>query len=200
MQRHSNHLKCNWISRYGQDTVYPKKYAHGFCFAVLCCGYTLTDFPISIRLTSLALWQSNDCPSASKATLMNMDKYFMWSHYERLHNHNKAKQNKTVCIFLGIYCTPQTWVTIPGELSKWIFVILRHHRISDTNHAPGWGMLFRSVKIKYDENTTKMQLKIKNTPYYAQLTPLCSRVTCYIAYWAIHNRDKTVYHTVILYG
>ena len=91
------------IHRYNR-TVYPKKYAHGFCFAVLCCGYTLTDFPISIRLTSLALWQSNDCPSASKATLMNMDKYFMWIHYERLHNHNKAKHNKTVCIFLGIYC------------------------------------------------------------------------------------------------
>ena len=86
-------------------TVYPKKYAHGFCFAVLCCGYTLTDFPISIRLTSLALWQSDDCPSASKATLMNMDKYFIWIHYERLHNHNKAKHNKTVCIFLGIYCS-----------------------------------------------------------------------------------------------
>ena len=86
------------------DTVYPKKYAHGFCFAVLCCGYALTDFPISIRLTSLALWQSNDCPSASKATLMNMDKYFMWIHYERLHNHNKAQHNKTVCILLGIYC------------------------------------------------------------------------------------------------
>ena len=34
---------------------------------------------------------------------MNMDKYFMWVHYERLHNHNKAKHNKTVCIFLGIY-------------------------------------------------------------------------------------------------
>ena len=62
-------------------TVYPKKYAHGFCFAVL----------------------SNDCPSASKATLMNMDKYFMWIHYERLRNHNKAKHNKTVCIFLGIH-------------------------------------------------------------------------------------------------
>ena len=85
-------------------TVYPKKYAHGFCFAVLCCRYTLSDFTISIRLTSLALWQCNDCPSASKATLMNMDKYFMWIHYERLHNHNKAKHNKTVCIILGIYC------------------------------------------------------------------------------------------------
>ena len=74
---------------------------------LLCCGHTLTDFPISIRLTSLALWQSNDCPSASKATLMNMDKYFMWIHYERLHNHNKAKHNKTVCIFLGVYCSHQ---------------------------------------------------------------------------------------------
>ena len=78
------------------------KYAHGFCFAVLCCGYTLTDFPIFIRLTSLALWQSNDCPSASKATLMNMDRYFMWIHYERLHNHNKAKHNKTYFVGTGI--------------------------------------------------------------------------------------------------
>ena len=101
-QRDSN---CHLYSYSWACTVYPKKYAHGFCFAVLCCGYTLTDFPISIRLTSLALWQSNDCPSASKATLMNMDKYFMWIHYERMHNHNKAKHNKTVCIFLGIYCT-----------------------------------------------------------------------------------------------
>ena len=37
------------ISQSATSTVYPKKYTHGFCFAVLCCGYTLTDFPISIR-------------------------------------------------------------------------------------------------------------------------------------------------------
>ena len=94
-----------------QSTGYPKKYAHDFCFAVLCCGYTLTDFPISIRLTSLALWQSNDCPSASKATLMNIDKYFMWIHYEGLHNHNKAKHNKTVCIQLwhAYLCATLDW-------------------------------------------------------------------------------------------
>ena len=113
-------------------TVYPKKYARGFCFAVLCCGYTLTDFPISIRLTSLALWQSNDCPSASKATLMNMDKYIMWIHYERLHNHNKAKHNKTVCIFLGIYCMC-TWFV----WAKWLqcsspsFVLPRRKNVHD---------------------------------------------------------------------
>ena len=102
--RHGWVTQWQKVRNHNQYTVYPKKYAHGFCFAVLCCGYTLTDFPISIRLTSLALWQSNDCPSASKATLMNMDKYFKWIHYERLHNTNKAKHNKTVCIFLGIYC------------------------------------------------------------------------------------------------
>ena len=110
------------------NTVYPKKYAHGYCFVVLCCGYTLTDFPISIRLTSLALWQSNDCPSASKATPMNMDKYFMWIHYERLHNHNKAKHNKTVCIFLGIYCKAIILLSWPMDLKQhciWFEFIVR---------------------------------------------------------------------------
>ena len=76
-------------------TVYPKKYAHGFCFTVLCCGYTLTDFPISITLTSLAaepakqpwrIWINTSCELI-------------------MHNHNKAKHNKTVCIFLWIYCS-----------------------------------------------------------------------------------------------
>ena len=109
-------------------TVYPKKYAHGVCFAVLCCGYTLTDFPISIRLTSLALWQSNDCPSASKATLMNMDKYFKWIHYERLHNHNKAKHNKTVCIFLGIYCSTRV---IPGSIAPLPFCANKQLSLTD---------------------------------------------------------------------
>ena len=40
----------------------------------------------------------------------------MWIHYERLHDHNKAKHNKTVCIFLGIY---SVWV-----LGQWFNVFL----------------------------------------------------------------------------
>ena len=125
-------------------TEYAKKYAHDFCFAVLCCGYTLADFPISIRLTSLALWQSNDCPSASKATLMNMDKYFMWIHYERLHNHNKAKHNKTVCIFLGIYC--MWWMRTFEQR-------YRYYQITFTSMGPGQKMailsrLFSSLLYK----------------------------------------------------
>ena len=127
------------------QTVYPKKYAHGLCFVVLCCGYTLTDFPIAIRLTSLALWQSNDCPSASKATLMNMDKYFMWIHYERLYNHNKAKHNKTVCIFLGIYY-------IPGTL-RW-----RHNdHAGVSNHQPHGCLLNRLFRRK-SKKTSKLRV------------------------------------------
>ena len=37
-----------------------------FCVAVLCCGYTLTDFPISTRLTSLALWHLTIAPVPAK--------------------------------------------------------------------------------------------------------------------------------------
>ena len=117
-----------------EDTVYPKKYAHGFCFAVLCCGDTLTDFPISIRLTSLALWQSNDFPSASKATLMNMDKYFMWIHYQQLHNHNKTKHNKTVCIFLGIYCN--------GDYEFCVYLLIKALQLDCHYHFSHHGCLF----------------------------------------------------------
>ena len=53
-----------WLG--GRCTVYPKKYAHGVCFVVLCCGYTLTDFPISIRLTSLALCNLTIAPVPAK--------------------------------------------------------------------------------------------------------------------------------------
>ena len=126
-------------------TVYPKKYAHGFCFAVLCCGYTLTDFPISIRLTSLALWQSNDCPSASKATLMNMDNYFMWIHYERLHNHNKAKHNKTVCIFLGTYCMCQwTESSLVQAMSVW------HQAITWINSGLLIIAILEQISVKFE--------------------------------------------------
>ena len=109
------------------------------CCAVLCCGYILTDFHKSIRLTSLALWQSDDWPSASTATLMNIDKYFIWIHYERLHNHNKAKHNKTVCIFLGIYCR-FTHISGDNIFTAFSWFALVWHRFDKTQHigAPGW--------------------------------------------------------------
>ena len=154
--RVTNIMTSPWCS----DTVYPKKYAHGFCFAVLCCGYTLTDFPISIRLTSLALWQSNDCPSASKATPMNMDKYLMWIHYERLHNHSKAKHNKTVCIFLGIYCISMVLLPITPCATELLI------SVSQTDYSPCLKFSFPWV-VPFEKESSrrirdKRTLKIHN--------------------------------------
>ena len=63
--------------------VYPIKYAHGFvvfCFVLFCFGYVtgsqwihVVYLLISFRVTSLALGQSYDCPSASEVTLKDMD-------------------------------------------------------------------------------------------------------------------------------
>ena len=78
---------------------------------LLCCAllWLYIDWFSHIHQAYFTGTVANDCPSASKATLMNMDKYFMWIHYEWFHNHNKAKHNKTVCIFLGIYCTDKLY-------------------------------------------------------------------------------------------
>ena len=43
-------------------------------FALFCYGLILTDLPILFRVKSLALGQSEDCPSASEVTLKDMGK------------------------------------------------------------------------------------------------------------------------------
>ena len=120
------------------------------CCALLWLYIDWFSHIISIRLTSLALWQSNDCPSASKATLMNMDKYFMWIHYERLHNHNKAKHNNSCAYFLGytVQCGGE-WpkqAYLVKKLDKVVHLILRRrsaHFIYDSfpfnwQYNPSW--------------------------------------------------------------
>ena len=85
-------------------TVYPKKYAHGFCFAVLCCGYTLTDFPISSGLLHC------HCGNLAIAPVPAKQPWWIWinTSCEFIMNHcittKKSKAPQTVCIFLGIYC------------------------------------------------------------------------------------------------
>ena len=72
----------------------------------LLCFVVVIHWLIFPYPSGLLHWHCGNLTIApGPAKLMNMDKYFMWIHYDRLHNHNKAKHNKTVCIFLGIYCT-----------------------------------------------------------------------------------------------
>ena len=115
----------------------------------LCAGNSpvTREFPAqrtsnAENVTSLALWQSSDCPNASKATLMDMDKYFMWIHYELLHNHNKAKHNKTMCIFLGIYCKCSLALCFGARVGA-----MYPFNHSDQQASVRWGLGYRNKLI-----------------------------------------------------
>ena len=82
-------------------TVYHKTYAHGFCFVVVI-HWLIFTYP-----SGVLHWHCGNltiAPVPAKQPWWIWKKYFMWIHYERLHNLNKAKHNETVCIFLGMYC------------------------------------------------------------------------------------------------
>ena len=55
-------------------TVYPKKYAPGVCIAVLCCGYTLTDFPI-LYPSGLLHWH---CGNLTIASVPAKQPWWIW--------------------------------------------------------------------------------------------------------------------------
>ena len=59
------------------------------------------DLPISLRVTSLALGQSYDFPSAREVTLkIGVNKSYAPFEYHMIQN--KTKHDKTVCIFYGL--------------------------------------------------------------------------------------------------
>ena len=101
-------------------------------FALLCFVVVIhwLFFPYP---SGLLHWHCGNLTSASNATLMNMDEYFMWIHYERLHNHNKTKHNKTVCIFIGIYCSSKILLDylivlqMPSRVHSWGTGTSVHH-------------------------------------------------------------------------
>ena len=57
---------------------------------MFCYGFVLANLSIFFRVASLALGQSYDCPSASEATLKNMDIYITLILHEQK---TKAKHN-----------------------------------------------------------------------------------------------------------
>ena len=77
-----------------------------------------------------------------------MDKYFVWIHYERLRNHNKAKHNKTVCIFLGIYCTT---ATEQGKAPDYDTCIVVDYDHATANGDPGARLNIKTVLSTYGD-------------------------------------------------
>ena len=73
----------------------------------------------------------------------------MWMHYEQLHNHNKAKHNKTVCIFFGIYCTS---AKLPANLA----MVRALHFI----HHPVWLCLNSQTLISYQPQQEQIKFQL----------------------------------------
>ena len=121
----------HWTYKSIVCTVYPKKYAHGFCFAVLCCGYTLADSPISIRITSLALWQSGNL---TIAPVPAKQPWWIWinTSCEFIMNDcittTKQSTTKPCAYFLGytVYQVHDRHVALVSKPNTYLFILDRY--------------------------------------------------------------------------
>ena len=114
-------------------TVYPKKYGHGFCFAVLCCGRHWLIFPYP---SGLLHWHDGNL---TIAPVPAKQPWWIWINTsgEFIMNDcittTKQSTTKTVCTFLGIYCTFQSSFPLDSSYS------VKHYwsiRVITTDNTP----------------------------------------------------------------
>ena len=100
---------CNLISGpYIRDTVYPKKYAHGFvvlCFVVVMQSFIMNSHEVFIHIHQDCFAGTGAIVRLPQCQWSKPDGYGKISQCITTTKHSKAK---TVCIFLGIYCICST--------------------------------------------------------------------------------------------
>ena len=123
-------------------TVYPKKYAHGFCFAVLCCGYIhWLIFPYPYP-SGLLHWH---CGNLTIAPVPAKQTWWIWinTSYEFIMNDcittTKQSITKPCAYFLGytVSCLPSELIGFRSWLVD--FLILVPFWIHETGQI--WGFL-----------------------------------------------------------
>ena len=95
-------------------TVYPKKYAHGFvvlCFVVVMQSFIMNSHEVFIHIHQGCFAGTGAIVILPQCQWSKPDGYGKISQCITTTKHSKAK---TVCIFLGIYCTTR-------EPSEWLF-------------------------------------------------------------------------------
>ena len=86
------------------NTVYPKKYAHGFvvlCFVVVMQSFIMNSHEVFIHIHQGCFAGTGAIVRLPQCQWSKPDGYGKISQYITTTKHSKAK---TVCIFLGIYC------------------------------------------------------------------------------------------------
>ena len=87
------------------DTVYPKKYAHGFvvlCFVVVMQSFIMNSHEVFIHIHQGCFAGTGAIVKLPQIQWSKPDGYGKISPCITTTKHSKAK---TMCIFLGIYCT-----------------------------------------------------------------------------------------------
>ena len=89
----------------GWNTVYPKKYAHGFvvlCFVVVMKSFIMNSHEVFIHIHQGCFAGTGAIVRLPQCQWSKPDGYGKISQCITTTKHSKAK---TVCLFLGIYCT-----------------------------------------------------------------------------------------------
>ena len=115
---------CNsWIN-HAMHTVYPKKYAHGFvvlCFVVVMQSFIMNSHEVFIHIHQGCFAGTGAIVRLPQCQWSKPDGYGKISQCITTTKHSKAK---TVCIFLGIYCT------IRPQSQNWRLGIKRHSMLT----------------------------------------------------------------------
>ena len=113
-QQYSYGTCCKWNKRNSgihlrhdifEYTVYPKKYAHGFvvlCFVVVMLSFIMNSHELFIHIHQGCFAGTGAIVRLPRCQWSKPDGYGKISQCITTTKHSKAK---TVCIFLGIYCT-----------------------------------------------------------------------------------------------
>ena len=97
-------------------TVYPKKFAHGFvvlCFVVVIQSFILNSHEVFIHIHQVCFAGTGTIVRLPQCQWSKPDGYGKISQCITTTKHSKAK---TVCIFLGIYCTTQMPMKTTGQI------------------------------------------------------------------------------------
>ena len=97
------------------STIYPKKYAHGFvvlCFVVVTQSFIMNSHEVFIHIHQGCFARTGAIARLPQCQWSKPDGYGKISQCITTTKHSKAK---TVCIFLGIYCS-DTSHSAPTEL------------------------------------------------------------------------------------
>ena len=153
-------VKGSWwwrmVMPYIIATVYPKKYAHGFvvlCFVVVMQSFIMNSYEVFIHIHQSCFAGTGAIVRLPQCQWSKPDGYRKISQCITTTKHSKAK---TVCIFLGIYCSCSRI-----NISRLIQVSLT---FADANHTLTPNAWKANLKIDYRQFERMTDIHVKNIP------------------------------------